>query len=373
MRKIEKDSSKPLYRQLQNIIKEQIESQEKKPGDNIPSEKELCNIYGISQITARKAIFELVNDGALYRVPGKGTFVAEAKPGIKTSVRLRTENIAFVISREHHPVFSNSFYSFVFKGAEDEIRAHGYNLFYQTLDEKLMNDLSSFKLIEEKKVDGLLLVGEMNHDFIMKIKDTGIPAVLVDHDIKNIPMDAVTSDNFNGAYEVISYLIDLGHRKIGFVTENLAHGTFHSRFLGYKEALKKHHIPYDENLIESGIPYSGQGILNKLLTQNTVPTAIFNCNDLMAIKAITAAKDRGFNVPEDLSIVGFDDIEVSSQIHPPLTTVRVGREEMGALAVRKLLNRINDKNKKPAKTVLPTELVVRKSCKPIKAKEVASK
>lgn len=365
MKTVTKNSSVPLYKQLKEIIQEQIESGQKKPGDNIPSEKELCNIYNISQITARKAIFELVNDGALYRVPGKGTFVAEAKPGVKTSVRLRTENIAFVISREHHPVLSNSFYSFVFKGAEDEIRAHGYNLFYQTLDEKLMTDLSSFKLIEEKKVDGLLLVGEMSHDFVMQIRDRGVPIVLVDHDIKGAAIDSVTSDNFNGAYEVVSYLIDLGHRNIGFVTENLEHGTFHLRFLGYKEALKKHNIPLNEDLIEAGIPYSGKGILSKLLNLEKKPTAIFNCNDLMAIKAITAAKDRGLSIPGDLSIVGFDDIDVSSQIHPPLTTVRVNREEMGALAVRKLIQRISERDKKARKTTLPTELVVRKSCRPV--------
>ena len=371
MKKMEKDSSKPLYRQLESIIKEQIESGERGPGENILSEKELCNLYDISQITARKAIFELVNNGALYRVPGKGTFVSEAKPGVKSSVRLRTENIAFVISLEHHPVFSNSFYSFVFKGAEDEIRSHGYNLFYQTLDEKIISDISSFKLIEEKKVDGLLLVGEMSHDFVMQMQSIGIPLVLVDHDIRGVELDSVTSDNFNGAFEAVSYLIDLGHRDIGFITENLDHGTFNYRFLGYKEALKKHNIEYDKSLVEAGIPYSGQGILNKLLNQDKAPTAIFNCNDLMAIKAITAARDKGLSIPQDISIVGFDDIEVSSQIHPALTTVRVPREEMGALAVKKLIGRINDKSKKPRKTKLPTELVVRKSCKPFIKKEVA--
>jgi LacI family transcriptional regulator len=234
-----------------------------------------------------------------------------------------------------------------------------------------MSDLTSFKLIEENKVDGLLLVGEMSHDFVMRLNKTGIPIVLVDHDIKGTALDSVTSDNFNGAYEAVSYLIDLGHRDIGFITENLAHGTFHSRFLGYKEALKKHQIEYDENLVEAGIPYTGQGILDKLLKSSKQPTAIFNCNDLIAIKAITAAREKGLSIPDELSIVGFDDIEISSQIHPPLTTVRVRREEMGALAVRKLISRINDKDKKFTKTVMPTELVVRKSCKPFIVKEVA--
>jgi len=360
-----KNSAIPLYQQLKKIIEDQIRSGQLKLGDMIPSEKTLCQIYEISQITARKAIFDLVNMGALYRVPGKGTFVASPTPRQPFQTPLKTDNIGFVISREHHPIFSNSFYSFVFKGVEEEARAHGYNLFYQILDQKLMSDPSSFKLVTEKKVDGLLLVGEMPHSFVVRLKESDIPLVLVDHYVKDVNIDAVVTDNEQGTYQIIKYLIDLGHTKIGFLGATIEHGTFMERFKGYKATLKKFAIDYNEDFIQTGLLWDGYGIMDKMLTKKPLPTAIFACNDLMAIKAMASIQDHGLRVPDDISVVGFDDIEMSSQIHPTLTTVRVQREEMGALAVRKLINRMKDKNKKGEKAVLPTELVVRKSCKPV--------
>ncbi len=362
---MDKTSAMPLYQQLKKVLEEQIKSGQLKLGDMIPSEKSLCELYGISQITARKAIFELVNMGFLYRVPGKGTFVASPAPRQGAIMPLKTDNIGFVISREHHPIFSNSFYSFVFKGVEEEARAHGYDLFYQILDQKLMADPSSFKLIVEKKVDGLLLVGEMPHNFVFRLKEEDIPLVLVDHYIKEAELDAVVTDNEKGTYQVMKYLVDLGHTKIGFLGASLGHGTFMERFRGYKSALKNFGIKYNEDFVQTGLLWDGYAIMDKIFRKQKLPTAIFACNDLMAIKAMAAICDRELRVPDDISVAGFDDIEMSSQIHPPLTTVRVQREQMGALAIRKLIGRIRDKSRYPKKTVLPTELVVRKSCKTV--------
>ena len=362
---IDKTSATPLYQQLKKALEDQIKSGRLKLGDMIPSEKSLCELYGISQITARKAIFELVNMGALYRVPGKGTFVASPTLKQGSIIPLKTDNIGFVISREHHPIFSNSFYSFVFKGVEEEARAHGYDLFYQILDQKLMADPSRFKLVVEKKVDGLLLVGEMPHDFVLRLKKENIPMVLVDHYIKEAELDAVVTDNEKGTYQIMKYLVDLGHIKIGFLGASLGHGTLMERFKGYKTALKKFGIEYNEDFVQTGLLWDGYGIMDKMFRKQELPTAIFACNDLMAIKAMAAIQDYELRVPADISVAGFDDIEMSAQIHPPLTTVRVQREQMGALAVRKLIGRIEDKNRHPKKTILPAELVVRKSCRAI--------
>lgn len=367
--KLDKFSFVPLYRQLKKIIKTQIETNQKKPGDSIPSEKELCELYGISQITARKAIFELVNEGMLFRVPGKGTFIVEPKPGAKSPLKTKTENIGFIISQEHHPVFSNSFYSLVFNGAEEESRSQGYNLFYQTVDENSMSDLMSFKLIKEKKVDGLLLVGEMNHDFILKLREKEIPLVLVDHWIQGIDLDAIVTDNVNSAFEAVNYLIDLGHRTIGFVSASFQYETFNERFKGYKLALQKHNLEYNENFLQINVPWSGYGVMDKILARKVFPTAIFACNDLIAIRIMTAIQDRNLKIPDDISVIGFDDIDLSSQIYPALTTLRVHKEEMGSLAVKRLIQGINDKERVPKKTVLPTELVTRKSCKKFRKKK----
>lgn len=364
--RIDKGSSVPLYKQLKKIIEDQIKSGEKKEGDGIPSEKKFCELYNISQITVRKAIFELVNDGVLYRIPGKGTFITHHEPGLKGTAKLKTDNIGFMISREHHPILSNTFYSNVFSGVEEESRAQGYNLIYQILDEKLTFDPTAFKLIEEKKVDGLLLVGEMPHSFISDLKARDISIVLVDHFVEGSGLDTVVTDNINGTVEIIKYLIDLGHKEIGFVGGSLEHGSLMERFEGYKSTLKKYNLEYNENYVQTGLLWDGYGIMEKMFESSRFPTAIFACNDLMAIRAMAAIQDRGLRIPDDISIAGFDDIDMSSQIHPPLTTVRIQKEEMGRLGVKKLIQRIKNMAKHPERIVLPTELVVRKSCKALK-------
>jgi len=363
---IEKNSPVPLYKQLKHIIENQIKSGQKKPGELISSEKEFCEEHGISQITVRKAIFELVNEGILYRIPGKGTFISGPDQGPRSISRLKTENIGFVISREHHPIFSNTFYSYVFAGVEEEARAHGYNLIYQVLDEKLMFDPSTFKLIEERKVDGLILAGEMSHSFVSNLKAKDIPIVLVDHYIDNSGLDSVVTDNTKGVGEVIRYLADLGHEQIGFLGATLEHGSFMERFEGYTAALKKNRLDFNEELVQTGLLWNGYGIMEKMFRLAKMPTAIFACNDLMAIRAMAAIQDRGMKVPDEISIAGFDDIDMSQQIHPPLTTVRVQKEEMGKTGVKRLIQRIKNSNKKPEKIVVATELVVRKSCRSIK-------
>ena len=363
---IEKGSPVPLYKQLKRIIENQIKSGDKKPGDLISSEKEFCQQHGVSQITVRKAIFELVNEGVLYRIAGKGTFVAGPEQGSRGISKLKTDNIGFVISREHHPIFSNTFYSYVFAGVEEEARAHGYNLIYQVLDEKLMFDPSTFKLIEERKVDGLILVGEMSHSFISNLKAKDIPIVLVDHYIENSGLDAVVTDNAKGTADMIKYLADLGHRQIGFLGATLEHGSFMERFEGYKAAMRKNHLELNDDFVQTGLLWNGYGIMEKMFRLEKLPTAIFTCNDLMAIRAMAAIQDKGMKIPEDISIAGFDDIDMSEQIHPPLTTVRVQKDEMGRIGVKRLIQRIKNSSRRAEKVVVPTELVVRKSCKALK-------
>ncbi|MDD5644619.1 MAG: GntR family transcriptional regulator [bacterium] len=362
---IDKTSHIPLYQQVRKAIEDRVKSGKLKPGDIIESEKALCKIYNVSQITIRKAISDLVNMGVLYRVPGKGTFLSSLSEKSRVPFLLKTNNIGFVIRREHHPAFSNPFYSFVFRGVESEARARGYNLFYQLLDHNIIDDTANFKLVNENKVDGLLLVGEMPHAFISDIKDKGIPLVLIDHYINDLGLDAVVTENEKGAYQIVKYLIDLGHRKIGFWGASLDHGTFMERFKGYKRALSDYGIKFSENLVETVLLIENDIIVDKMFEPDNMPTAVLACNDLVAIKVMSALQDKGLKIPDDISIAGFDDIELGSQIRPPLTTVRVQREQMGVLAVKKLINNIERKNNKCEKTVLTTELVVRQSCKAV--------
>jgi LacI family transcriptional regulator len=162
------------------------------------------------------------------------------------------------------------------------------------------------------------------------------------------------------------YLIELGHRRIGFITGNLDMDCAHERLAGYREALADHDIPVDESLIAEGNfhrPLAFQRT-RELLALANPPTAIFASNDVSAFGVMDAVRDVGLRVPDDISIVGFDDTPDAQTSNPALTTVRQPMREMGARATRMLLARIAGEDPQPPRIELPTELIIRDTCRP---------
>ncbi len=272
----------------------------------------------------------------------------------------RTGNIGIIIHKRHKPL-PGSFYDFygtIIIGIEEEAGDRGYNFIFSSVDGKFVVP----RCVQERRVDGLVIMGcDISRELIIKLKDDGMPLVLVDNHLDGV--DSVAVDNTGGAYKAVKYLIKLGHKEIGFVAERLTDLSFEERLEGYKLALKEHGLPYDPDIVAEGLtrPDHGYMAMKKLLRRGT-PSAVFAANDSTAIGAIKAIKEAGLRVPDDIAIVGFDDGGLASQAVPPLTTVRVYRERMASAAAKRLIELIEDPGQSPVNLTLPTKLIVRESC-----------
>lgn len=217
--------------------------------------------------------------------------------------------------------------------------------------------------------DGLLLVLPRNPaDYMGTLTRRNFPFVLIDHQGTAAPCPAVGATNWQGAYNATEYLVKLGHKRIGFITGSMDLGAASERLEGYKSALHVLHIPDDPGLIYEGdfLQADGYSGAQVLLDLNDPPTAVFASNDVMAMGVMDAVRSRGLRVPEDISILGFDDIPQAASVRPSLTTVRQPLEDMGRLAAQMLLDRIKNPEKEIYRVELPTELIIRNSTMPPK-------
>ncbi len=213
-------------------------------------------------------------------------------------------------------------------------------------------------------VDGLLLVLPRNPtDYIDTLTRHNFPFVLIDHQGTGNPCPAVGATNWQGAYNATEYLIKLGHTRIGFITGSMELGAAVDRLEGFKSALHVHHIPENPQLIYEGTFFQPDGYAgaSALLDLDAPPTAIFASNDVMAMGAMDAIRNRGLHVPEDISILGFDDIPQAALVRPALTTVRQPLEQMGRVATQMLIDKLKNPKSEIGRIELPTELIVRNS------------
>ena len=219
-------------------------------------------------------------------------------------------------------------------------------------------------LLENDDIDGLIIVGVVLDGSVIDGRiPNNIPVVLVDASAPENMYDVVLTDNFKGAYEAVKYLIDQGHTQIGLVGSSAGpeHPSIAERRRGYLTALSDHGI--EETYIEDSFLNwsSAYTATAKLIERSPEITAIFACNDDVAQHVIRALNDSGRSVPEDVSVVGFDDKLIELDVQPPLTTIRVEKELMGVLAVRQLYERAMNLDRPPIMTIIGTRLIVRDS------------
>lgn len=278
---------------------------------------------------------------------------------IKSRKKRCTENIGVIFFRESQPLSANPFYSPVLEGIEAELSLHNFSLILHLLSPQKSADLP--KMLRERLVDGLILVGIMQQKFIEDISALKVPLVLIDPNMPVQGFHQILIDNEHGAFQAVQWLIENGHHRIGFVSGDLNRVSFRQRFNGYRKAISYYKLDADEDLVQTGGLENGYEHSAKLLQLADPPTAIFYGNDINAIYGMKAIKEHHLRVPEDISIIGFDDIEMGKLTSPPLTTVRVYKEEMGSIAVRTLLKTISGEMRHPANTIMPVKLVIRNS------------
>jgi len=236
----------------------------------------------------------------------------------------------------------NPFYTSLVRSIEDIAANHGYAIFLCNSDEDEQKEEIYIDFMIEERVAGVLLtpVLEANNS-VDQLRDAGIPVICLDRSIDNPIIDTVLVDNISGAFQVVDHLIGLGHRKIAIVVgENCTTGR--QREEGYKRALNIHGIPLNAAYIQRGFPreIAGKRMTKELLGLADPPTAIFCGNNLLTIGALAEVNAQGMKVPDDISIVGFDDLEWYSLVEPTITAVSQPVQGIGQKAIDLLFQRI---------------------------------
>lgn len=262
---------------------------------------------------------------------------------------------------------ANPFYAPVVAGIEAACRKQQINLLYATVAVDVDNyPEDQPRMLVEAQLDGIILVGAfVDHTIDQLLQRRGLPTVLVDAYARGHSYDAVVSDNFHGAYAAVSHLIQQGHQRIGLVgTLPQGYPSLTERRKGYLQALDDHHL-LDRYFADSHMSHEEvQAVVAELLQRHPEVTALFCANDSVAINALTAARALGRRLPEQLSVIGFDDIEVAAHITPALTTMRVDKISMGRLAVQALSYRVEFPEASGITTVLRPSLIERQSVQP---------
>ena len=269
----------------------------------------------------------------------------------------KTHTIGIII-----PDISNPYYAEIVRGMQDMADRNGYDVILQNTDRNQDRIVKSIYLLREKIVAGVIFSGGIIHGYhpLSALKELRDRVVVIGRHEVNFP--AVLVDNIGGSSHAVQHLIDQGHRRIGFIGGPQNSTTMIDRLKGYESALAQNGFPMDETLLKWGDlnPESGFAATKSLLQQKKRPSAILAGNDLMAFGAIHAARQLGFNVPDGLAVVGFDDVPLSAYFEPPLTTIKIPRYRLGAGAMEMLIDLIQD-NEFSRMKWFKTELIVRGS------------
>lgn len=348
-----------LYLQLVQFFRDKIASGDWSANAQIPTELDLTSTYDVSRNTIRQALNVLVQDGLLERTQGRGTFVRvpSLTPAVAAQrATVRERRVGVVLSHAGDQLNME-----ILIGVEQACRSRGYELSFSYSNDNGELQQRDVSRLRAGGVCGFVLFplsDEEESQAIAQLHADGLPLVLVDRYLPTLETDYVGVDNLNGGYRATEHLLILGHRRIGFAHQRIGGLTTSSvreRWQGYRQALQDYGQPYDEALLFNTADKSA-------ITGSRRPTAVFAVNDVSAMDILKAAQTLGLRVPEDLAVVGFDDLTLAAMTQPPLTTVAQPRTEVGVRAGHLLIDRIEGSAASPRRIVLPTHLVVRESC-----------
>ncbi|MDD5681606.1 MAG: GntR family transcriptional regulator [Candidatus Omnitrophica bacterium] len=356
-----KKKPEPIYKKFEEDLYRKIQEKELKPEQNLPSENQLAREYKMSRTSVRITLNNLKAKGLIYSLPGKGNFVKGYGP-----IRGKNKRITFVI-----PGLENSDFD-IYKGIEDVLEKEGFTLIVcnsqRSIEKENKNILS---LMEGNESAAIIFPnwGRANSELIYELKRMNYPFVLIDRYFPGIETDYVVTDNKKGGYLATEYFINLGHRKIGVIC-GVNCTAIEDRFQGYLDALTKHKIAFPSSLIKK-VPQNekylkeepsngGTQETKELLKEK--PTAIFATNDFLARNALNTIREAGLSVPEDISLIGFDNQKFSE--HLGLTTIAQPFYQIGEKAAQLVIEKLKGE-KEIKKVFLAPEMIVRKSCKKV--------
>lgn len=362
-RSVNKRQPVPLYRQIKEALLRSIESGELSPGAVLPSRPELCRLFNTNRITLDRAIRELVREGWLISVKGKGTFVTTERklPNGKAKTAL-----TFAILWHRFNIQDNNIYwGPLVRGIVEMANAYGAQLIFRQVEPDLY-----LPFWKEIRPDGLIVLAPLvtDEEILQRLRDEKVPFVATSSLFSDRSLPCVAVDNFAGVRMALEHLISLGHRAIALVDMDLQLTDLLQRMQAYQTILTEAKITIHPAWMLVSLTRMGLSVerIKTWLQSVPKPTAIFTADYEMALFTYQALHQMRWEIPTDISLVSFDDPISAAFLNPPLTTVRQPVSEIGGRAVEKLMQAIQ-KGKLPEGTeVLKPELVVRASTAPPK-------
>lgn len=337
---------KPLYQQIASDLKEQISSGILALDSQVPTEKELSDTYKVSRITSKRALSELEQAGLIYRVQGKGSFVKNTDSYSKS-----TKRILFLLPFNNDLSLGN-----FNEGLMPVMQEKNIDVLATNVD--FLDNKNAEEIIDE--FDGLIYYAISQENRIELLFDLylkNFPLIILDKKIHEIDLPTILSDNRGGGKLATDKLVAGGHRKIGYIFGELhPPQSTRERYLGYLMSIKENNLSFQTYLnderatLETLVEYVKEHGLSAIVCEN----------DLTAIHAMKLLKDNGYQIPSDISVIGFDNIQAASLVEPALTTISQDFKEIGRLAGESLLTWIED-GIKPSSSTIPVTFIQRDS------------
>ena len=331
-----------------------------------PTQADVARHAGVSQA----AVSQVLNNSAAITIPAETrqrimaaiTELGYVPDEMARSLRSRkSRTIASII-----PDITNPFYPAFTRGIQDVAEHNGYDLLIYNTDGMAEKEQKCLRLAQQGRVDGI--IGVFFHVRAVDLRlllERDIAVVRLEvapQEVGALTLDSIYVNNTNAARAAVTYLIERGHTRIGMLSGRL--GPYNARATGYRQALAEHQIPYESDLIrvtdftETG----GQAGMRALLGRSAPPTAVFAANDLMAIGALVTIREAGLRVPQDIAMIGFDNIPAARVVYPTLTTVTQFQEQLGRRAAEMLFERLNNTAPEGGRSVeMPYEIITRES------------
>ena len=326
------------------------------------------SVSTVSRVLNKKAQKYRIASGTEQRVLRAAKELSYRPNEIARGLRLKKTNTIGLIA----PDVSNPFFAYIIKRVQNVAHGLGYSLIVCNTDENLDQEIAHLNLLFRNRVDGLVAmpVG-VSYEHYADWLDKGIPLVLLDRCFDELNVRSVVVDNYAGAYEAMEHLIEVGHERIAFIQGLPGTYTNTARLNGYRDALQAHGLPYDPELVVGADFRQENGYMETklLLSMSDRPTAVFATSDMITLGALQAIYEERLSIPQDISLVMFDDVDFAPFLRCPLTAVRQPKELMGEMAVKMLVDEVRGDrhgNERQAGTrvVLRPRLVRRQSVAP---------
>lgn len=369
---IDTEKSEPKYRQLKHMITRYFDQEHYQADQQIPTEIELAERFQVSRGTVRQALAELVNAGVIYKKHGVGSFFAG--PRARTA-RSRSGLIGVLT-----PVMFSYIYPEVVHGIHDILSENGYNLVVAELGRDAEERYSCLERMLTRGLEGVIYEPHSGsarfqdtREFAL-LKSLTIPVVVMGWIVENSGLSCVALDDLEGGFRATTYLIEHGHRRIGCIYPS-DHEPGMLRYQGYRKALETHNIPVDTRLEKSSPSASRKTQLHPAYfqTQDLLamgaerPTAIFFFNDHAAMRGYAAIREAGLRIPDDMSVIGYDDSDLAAQADVPLTSVVHPKYQIGKWAAEMLLEQLDTQGRyTPRQMILHPSIAVRNSVKTLR-------